>query len=246
MTDDRLGDLGSERKSAAERLAEMDEAPEEGSGKGSDKQDPKQIANRYTWVVGVAAIIAIIIALATSAPPGTGYLGLEPGSTMPEFAAPTALSGSKADANVRQPSGGAANEGSQPACQVHGPTVVNICDLQDKPIVLTFVTKGCQFQLDTAQAVSADYPGVNFVGIIADVNHPEVPGQLVRAGGWTFPIAADNDAAVFNLYRAGSCPTTVFAEPGGKVQGTALNRIDAGPLSARIDDLVKPGAGKGR
>ena len=57
---DRFGDLGpGDGRSAAERLAELDETrPEPQAQKPPEPARPR---GRYTWVVGVAAIILIVI-----------------------------------------------------------------------------------------------------------------------------------------------------------------------------------------
>ena len=244
VPDDRLGDLGTDRPSAAERFEELDQVPEPESGKPEDK-DPGSIANRYTWVVGIAALIVVIIVLVNSAGnPGRGYLGIKAGSEMPPFAAPLASSGSRADANIREATGGDATQGPVPACDVDEPAALNICTLQDKPIVLTFVTDGCEEQLDTVEDVRDGFPGVNFVGVISDVNHPQVPGRLVAAADWGFPVAADNDAAVFNLYRAGDCPTTFFVREGGLMEGSSLGYLESDALSAKVRDLTKAADGR--
>lgn len=244
MPDDRLGDLGTDRPSAAERFEELDQVPEPESGKRPEDKDPSSIANRYTWVVGIAALVVVVIALVNSAGnPGRGYLGLKAGSEMPAFAAPLASSGSQADANIRAATGGDATQGPVPACEVDDPQALNICNLQDKPIVLTFVTEGCEEQLDTVEDVRSEFPDVNFVGVISDVNNPQVPAQLVAAGEWGFPVAADNDAAVFNLYRSGDCPTTFFMREGGLVHGSSLGYLESGALSARVRDLTRAADG---
>jgi hypothetical protein len=46
---------------------------------------------------------------------------------------------------------------------------------------------------------------------------------LVRRHGWTFPVALDRDAAIFNLYGVGDCPTTVFARGQSGVSAGSRN-----------------------
>jgi hypothetical protein len=237
--DDRLGDLGSERKSAAERLAELDDVPEESPGR-PDHRDPRSYTQRYMWVVGVAALILIIVATVTSGQT-PDPIGLKAGTHIPPFAAPAADSGVAGDANVRPATGGSPAMGSRPACDVHGPGIVNVCDLTDRPLVVTFVTKGCQSAFDAVESVREEHPKVNFVGVISGVDDPAELQRIARAGGWGFPIASDPDAVVFSLYRAGDCPTTVTAATGGKVVGAALGPLSEERLSTMAAGLEKNG-----
>jgi hypothetical protein len=242
MAEDRFGDLGPDRRSAAERFAELDARGDEEAREGPpEPRDPRSYSQRYMWVVGVAALIVIIIVTINSAGnPGRGYLGPKPGTSLPPFAAKAAASGTAGDANVRPETGGNATQGPVPACQVKGPDVVNICELWDKPVVVTFVADGfqsseqCREAFAVVEEVKAQSPGVNFVGVISGVDSPEEAKALATAGDWTFPIASDPDAAVFNVYRAGDCPSTVLASAGGTVSGTRLGPLTAGELAVEV------------
>ena len=205
------------------------------------------------WVVGVAALIVIIVASINSAGnPGRGYLGPKPGSALPPFAAPAAVSGMAGDANVR-PAGpdGVDGQGPVPACEVTGADVVNICELWDKPLVVTFVAEGfqssdeCQAAFDVVDEVEQEFPEVNFVGVISGVDDPAKAKALATAGDWSFPIASDPDAAVFNVYRAGDCPSTVLANAGGTVSGMRLGSLTPEALSREVAKIDQKGDGDG-
>lgn len=231
MPDDRFGDL-SRRPGDAERSAEA-EPPA-----AREAPPPARPGSRYTWVVGVAALILIVVAVVNLLSVGVGEsnLGLEPGSALPDFAAPAATSETAGDANIRQSGGGTVEEGAIPACEVTGEGIVNICELRERALVVTFVIEGCEDALDQVERLRSDFPRVGFVGVISE--SPEITMRLAGDGGWGFPVARDADNAVFNLYRAGDCPTTVFAEPGGEVAETALGYQSDADLRAAIAEIA--------
>lgn len=259
MPEDRFGDLGkgaprrppgedgdppareadASRPTAAERLAELDSRPEEADGSTSAPPQPSRPGGRYTWVVGVAAAIVIIVVSINSLPnTGRGFRGPAPGAPLPQFAAPSATGTLEGDANIRQRGQGTEQEGAVPACRVQGPDVVTVCDAPYRHLVLTFVTPGCEDQLDRVERVRAAFPTVAFVGVVSGRPPAEV-AELAAEGDWGFPIAADPDSAVFNLYRAGDCPTTTFAYRGGEVKETRLGELGEAELTAALRELAR-------
>lgn len=255
MPEDRFGDLGpgasespsakepEPKHSAAERLSELDAKRPE-TERPSGPPPSARPGSRYAWVVGVAAAIVIVAVAINSLPnTGRGFRGPEPGAALPAFAAPSATGDSDEDANVRQEGpGGTSLEGSIPACDVEAPEVVNLCDLRDKPLVVTLLVPGCEDQLDRVESVSRSFPNVNFVGVISGKSRAEV-AEIVAAHDWSFPVAADPDLAVFNLYRAGDCPTTTFAYPGGEVRDTRLGTLEVRELAAEIREVMRAPSG---
>jgi hypothetical protein len=118
---------------------------------------------------------------------------------------------------------------------------IRVCDLFDKPLVLSFwFTRGgeCEAQQDEFEAVYREYSDrVNFLGINARDDRDEVLG-LIEERGWTHPIGLDSDGALSNLYRVGGCPTTVYAYPGGILRQTSLGELSADELAKRVDELI--------
>src|SRR5207247_3220970 len=80
VPEDRFADLGpsgEQKPSAAERLAELDEREPEEQPK---PPEPSRPGGRYTWVVGIAFVIAIIVAGANALRhSGAGYRGIPAG-----------------------------------------------------------------------------------------------------------------------------------------------------------------------
>jgi len=239
--EDRFGDLGPGEPppegGAAERLAELDEreAPPK-------PPPPPRPSSRYSWVVGVAFLIAIVVGGANALRnEGPGARGPEPGSKLPAFAAPLATSELEGDANIKQRAGDSDSAGSQPACQVHLPGVMNVCDLWAKPLVLAFMftrAADCEPQLDRMERVRSEFRGVNFAAVIVREPHDKAR-KLVRERRLGFPVALDRDGAVSNLYGIGGCPTTTFSLPGGKVVRTRLGAVSEQELRVEIRGLVR-------
>ena len=221
MTDDRFGDLGTDRRSAAERFAELDEREPEPQPEAPRAPRP---SSRYSWVVGIAFLIAIIVAgLNAISSEGPGVAGPEPGDPAPVFAAPLAVSGLDRDANAD----------SERVCELRLPETVNLCTLRrESPVVLTFFFTrfaDCGPQLDRVEQARRQVPGVEWVGVIVRSGKDDA-AKLVRDEGWRFPVALDRDGLVSNIYGISGCPTTVFVNRGGRVNATRLGEVGVADL----------------
>ena len=244
MSDDRFDDLGApDRRSAAERFEEQDRINPEPDDPRRRPEVPRP-GNRYAWVVGILMLMAIGVFTVTSSLPnkGEGLRGPAVGSQLPDFAAPSATGNASNadDANVRQRTGGNANAGPVPACDVVSEEVVNVCELRRKPLVLTFlVTRGadCEPQVDRVERMRDEFPQVEFAAVVSGDERDEVE-QIVERRRWTMPVAVDRDGAVVNLYGIGVCPTTVFSTPGGTVRRVELGNLTEDQLRAYVRKLV--------
>jgi hypothetical protein len=242
VAEDRFGDLGQEpeqrkRPSAAELLAAGDEAELAAERKLELKQAPKP-SSAYSWVVGIAFLLLIIVVGINSLPnAGEGLKGPKPGTVLPAFAAPLATGTIDADVNIKA-------NGKEPghtlACNVHVAAALNGCDLRRKPSVIVFAgTRGanCLPGFDHIEQVRAAFPQVSFAGILIRMGHGDA-AKTVRKGGWHFPIAFDRDGQLTNIYGIGVCPATVFARKGGKVLATELGTLTDAQLRAEIRRIL--------
>lgn len=249
MPEDRFGDLGRpgggrdpDGPSAAEKLADLDErSPEPDDPRRNPAEAPRP-AGRYMWVVGVAALILLTVVLVHQLRSGTGTFinGPPVGERLPEFAAPLVLGDVEGDSNIK-PRSSKENRRPLPACDVRMPGTLNICDQWDKPVVLSFLfLRGadCEPQFDRLEAMRREFPGVNFVGVFFERSRDKAR-ETVRRRGWKFPIVVDRDGVVPNRYAVGGCPTTVFAERGGKVRRTVTHDIGTAELRAVIGALAR-------
>ena len=242
--------LGDDRRSASERLAELDERrPEEpladaGAATGAALQ-PRGRRGRYLGVVAIAFAALVVVAAFNSARNLASdrdlLRGPPRGSTLPDFAAPLATGSLEGDANVRTRTGGGEAAGARPACEVRSPEVVNVCELRERrPLVLTFiVTRGadCAPQLATVERVRRAFPTVAFAAVVSGSDR-EAAADLVRERRLSMPVAVDPDAAVVNLYQVGVCPTTVFAARGGAVRDVRVGSLDEAALRRRVSALA--------
>lgn len=229
----------ADRRGAAERLADLDEAPDPADqSEGPAAPPPPRTGARYAWIVGVAVFLLIAVAAINTLPnSGRGREGPQPREVLPDFAAPSVFGASEGDANIRQRAGGSEEEGAVPACEVRGEDVVNICVLRNRPVVLTFVAPGCEEALDRVESIRSDFPGVSFVGVVIGESRDDLD-DIVPEHEWGFPVALDPDSAVFNLYRAADCPTTVTAEAGGTVVATHNGFLTEAELRAAVEEVA--------
>jgi len=245
MPDDRFGDLGApDRRSAAERFEELDRTSPEPDDPRRRPEVPRP-GNRYAWVVGILMLMAVaVFAVTTSLPnSGEGLKGPAIGSELLDFAAPSATGNASNDddANVRQSTGGNANAGPVPACEVVSEEVVNVCELRRKPLVLTFlVTRGadCEPQVDRVERMADEFPQVQFAAVVSGDEREDVE-RIVERRRWTMPVAVDRDGAVVNLYGIGVCPTTVFSTPGGTVRRVELGNLTEDEIRNYVRKLVR-------
>lgn len=243
MAEDRFGDLGADerererRTSAAELLAAGDEAELAAEHKLHQRKAPKP-SSAYSWVVGIAFLILIIVVGLNSLPnAGEGLKGPKPGSVIPPFAAPLATGTVDADVNIKA---NGKEPGKTLACDVHAPSALNGCDLRKRPSVIVFAgTRGadCLPGFDRIERVREDFPQVSFAGILIRMGRKDA-ARTVKEGGWGFPVAFDRDGQLTNVYGIGVCPSMVFAKRGGKVMTTKLGKLTNAQLRAEIRRIL--------
>jgi hypothetical protein len=207
--------------------------------------------DRYSIVVGLLFLILVAVATLHTLNGGGGgaTLGLDRFPArwpLPEFAVPVAAGGLEGDANVAQDDCESAAvpcpqaDRREPACRIATSGAIRVCDLFDRPLVISFwFTKGgdCAEQQDTVDQAYRRYRGrVNFLSL--DVRDSrETVQNLIRQHGWTMPVGYDHDGAVASLYRIGGCPTFAFAYPGGTLESASIE-LTAEQLESRVRQLL--------
>lgn len=219
----------------------------------SPAEERRRVASRYSIWVGIAFAVLIGIATVNTLRSSEGGLlgadEADAGEPLPEFAVPELMQGPDNDANIFQddcetstnpcPS----DEQRTPACEVELPRVINICDLLDRPLVLSFwfsTPAECPPTQDAIDAAADRYRGrVNFVSIAVRGDRDELR-QIVEDRGWSIPVGWDRDGAVSNLYRVGVCPTVAFVLPGGVLHEARIgsDALEGDRLDATIDRLL--------
>jgi thiol-disulfide isomerase/thioredoxin len=207
---------------------------------------------RYSLFVGLAFVGLIIVAAINAARTGEGtVLGTEEvrGDPVPEFAVPDIRGSLDGDANVAQDDCESSDnpcpdsDRRAPACEIDPEGAIRICDLFDRPLVISFwFTRGadCLASQDSFDAVAHQYRGrVNFLSLDIRDEREEVE-QIVEDHGWSVPVGWDRDGAVSNIMRIGVCPTVAFAYPGGILESAEIGEgaLEEPALSERVDRLI--------
>jgi AhpC/TSA family len=229
------------------------EANGEASGEGRRDRRPERPrpGRIYSAIVGLVFLAVIAVAgvnLISDEDSGVLGSGEEGDLPLAQFAVPDARSELEGDANIAQDDCESAAipcpEGDRrdPACQVDVAGAIRVCDLFDRPLVLSFwFTRGgeCEAQQDVFEAAYRRFGDeVNFLAI--DVrDDPDEVRRLIAERGWTHPVGLDRDGALSNLYRIGGCPTFLYAYPGGILQSTTIGELDQQQLASRIERLVE-------
>ena len=199
---------------------------------------PPQPRGRYTWVVGIAALIVIIVVAFNSLPnAGRGYRGPKEGKQLPLWAAPDARGELDGDANVKQGSSDDDTGNDTPACDVELDDVITVCDLfAEKPLVLALSVPSadCEDQLEAMERLSGERTDLQFAAVVSGRSKDKVR-EVIERTGVTFPVAVDRDLAVFNLYRVAYCSTAVTAK-GGVLREFRANK----PLSEAALEKMLP------
>jgi hypothetical protein len=227
-SEDRFGDLGPREPTAAERFAELDEGDMEAEREQREREGPgpPRPSGRYTWVVGIAALIVIIVVGVNSlSNPGRGTQGPPEGERVPVFAAPLVGSDLEGDTNIKQSRKDDSADNETPACRVTGADVFNVCELfSDKPLVfvLAVASDECEDELAAAAQLSEQMPEIQFAATITGRSRDDAR-EIVEERGITFPVGWDEPPPVlFNLYRVAFC-STAFIERGGKLRQFEAN-----------------------
>jgi thiol-disulfide isomerase/thioredoxin len=209
---------------------------------------PARPGRRYSTFVGIAFLVLVVVAtLNTLRTEGGGTL--DTGTPLPEFAVPDARSGPlDKDAAIFQDDCETSENPCPsdairtPACEIPRQGAIRVCDLFNRPLVISFwFTRAaeCLPTQDLLDRVAMRYRGrVNFLSIDVRDDPAEVR-QIVAEHGWRIPVGYDRDGAVSNLYRVGACPTMVYAHPGGILAFEKIGEPSEAELSANVQRLVR-------
>lgn len=233
----------------------MSEAPE--PAPDEREREPQRSTSRYSLYVGIAFLTLIVIAtLNTFQTQESGVLGADvtqAGTALPEFAVPELIGGPEGDANISQDDCATAENPCpaehqrDPACALELDRVIRVCDLFDRPLLLSFWFSNPSDCPPTQDVVDDAYrrfgDRVNFLSIAIRGERPELEG-IVRERGWQMPLGWDRDGAVSNLYRVGLCPTVAYVLPGGILQEAKIgaDELTAERLAAGIEGLLAESA----
>lgn len=208
--------------------------------------------DRYSILVGLIFLAVIVVATVNTIEGGgpgrtLGLDELPPRWPLPEFAVPAAAGKLEGDANVAQddcetsaiPCPGGSER--SPACRIDDAEAIRVCDLFDRPLVISFwfsKKDGCVAQQDLVERVFRRYRGqVGFLSLDIRDDRDTVR-DLIAQRGWTMPVGYDRDGAVGSLYGIGGCPTFAYVYPGGTMQSASVGELSAAGLGDRVDRLL--------
>ena len=198
--------------------------------------------NRFAWLVGFVVIVVVAaISIQGARPDAPGARGLRPGVALPPFAVPLATSdivcdddSDPCDANVARATG-QGEAGNRPACAVRGPTILNVCEINERgPLVLGLVASraaSCTNEFDPLATIARGRPGLQVAAVVIGGSLSDAR-DVVRERGWRHPVGWDRDGALAALYGVAVCPYVTVVRGDGRVQGTL-----AGPFSS--DELER-------
>lgn len=224
------------------------------------REEQRPPRGRYSLFVGLAFIALIVVAaLNTIRANDSGILGTDVvadrGMALAEFAVPDLRGEQVGDANVYQDDCASsenpcpASDRRTPACEVELVQVIRVCDLFDRPLVISFWFTGgadCLPTQDVVDRIARRFSGqVNFLSIDVRDDREEAR-QIVEDRGWTIPVGYDADGAVSNLYLVGVCPTVAFAYPGGILSEAKLGELSERQLVADVSRLIERSARRAR
>ena len=208
--------------------------------------------DRYSVAVGLifVALIVFVSIQTLGGDEGGGTLGLDSREArwpLPEFAVPAVTSQLEGDANLAQDDCALAavpcpdDARRTPACEIGDRGAIRVCDLFDRPLVISFwFSKGgnCVAQQDVVDDAFRRYRGrVNFLSLDIRDDRDEVR-DLVREHGWAMPVGYDRDGAVAGLYRVGGCPTFAYVYPGGTLQDASVGDLSEAELDRWVGRLL--------
>jgi hypothetical protein len=212
------------------------------------------VKDRYSIAVGLLFVAIVAVALINGVPGGGGTLGLDQQQSrwaLPEFAVPDAAGQLEGDANIAQDDCSASalpcppDSRRSPACRLRTPGAIRVCDLFDRPSVISFwFSQGgdCVDQQDVVSRVYSRYRGrVNFLSLDIRDDRDTVR-DLIGRRRWEMPVGYDRDGAVAGLYRVGGCPTYAYVYPGGTLESASIGNLSVGRLSDRIERLLRASA----
>lgn len=231
------GPLGFDPQPAQDDTRQPASAPAPAPGGGVS-------GHRYAWLVGVVAILVVGgLSIRAAQPDAPRATGVPAGERLPPFA--VVLAGSDiacddeddpCDANVAAAGARGHDEaGRRPACEVRGPTILNVCELSERgPLVLGLAASrsaSCLDSGDRLAPLARRHRGLR-VALVAIGGNLEALRGSVRARGWGFPVGWDRDGILAGIYGAVACPYVTVVRWRGRVQGTLV-----GARAASGDEL---------
>lgn len=229
-------------------------APEEPDRDEREERERPDPQRRFTAMVGLAFLgLIVVAALNTFGDEEGGVLGTEEttGEPLAEFAVPDIRGTLDGDGNVAQDDCETAENPCpadarrSPACEIDVEGAIRVCDLFDRPLVISsWFTRGadCLPTGDAVDRVAREYRGrVNFLSMNSGDDRAVVE-RIVAERGWDLPVGWDRDGTVSTVLGVGACPTLIFAFPGGIIDDVSIGELEEAEIAERVEALVRESA----
>ena len=119
--------------------------------------------------------------------------------------------------------------------------VINVQELQGKPIILTFFATWCPYcQKQTPvliQAYDQYQEEIHFIGIDVNESQEQVQEYMNRMG-IDFPVGLDSNSLVAQAYQVSGFPTTFFLDADRVILAKHVGQLREEDLSQYISDLL--------
>jgi thiol-disulfide isomerase/thioredoxin len=110
--------------------------------------------------------------------------------------------------------------------------------------VFTYSCINCKHVVPELQMLRKEYGSKDLV--IVGIHTPELPGDYVRANveqnlalqGITWPVAIDNDQALWNAYGVTAWPTQLFFDRQGRLRKTIVGDSQDQAVAATVQALI--------
>ncbi len=197
--------------------------------------------NKYAWVVGILMFMGLGFAAVRPARCRTPARPCGPrarAERLPAFAAPLATATSRATPTSARSGPARSRPATQPACELRSEEVVNVCELRERPLVLTFVVDARRRLRAAggprrAGAARAARRRLRDRRDFSD-SRSETRRELVRQrGAGTSRSAVDHDGAVANLLRHRRLPDHGVRPRAGGCVTTKLGNLTEDAAAAR-------------
>lgn len=199
--------------------------------------------NRWWAAIVVLVLIVVGGSLLTLYNGRSGSPAVDPGETLPPFAAPLATEPKlEHDAVNYAEHADEGEAGRVPACSVEDRSVVTSCALLDRgPLVLMMFAGGidaCVAAVDDLDRLRARYPQVQTLAVAIGGEHDKT-ARTVRNRRWTLPVGYDRDGGLSSRLGAPSCPFVLFVGADGTVRERLFGgEYTAEQLDAAMRDLA--------
>ena len=131
--------------------------------------------------------------------------------------------------------------GRRPACDVRGPTVLNVCQINERgPLVLGLIASraaSCTSDFDRLATIARGRPGLQVAAVVIGASLADAR-EVIRERGWRHPVGWDRDGALAALYGVAVCPYVTVVRADGRVQGTLAGPFSSAELERLADAVI--------